>query len=79
MAIPGKHCEICDKGAMRRNMVSHSHRVAKRRAQPNLKRIRIQKTGRVVLVWVCAKCLKKGRVVPALSRRLTRPEPKAAS
>ena len=79
MPIPGKHCEICDKGAMHRNMVSHSKRCAIRRAHPNLRRIRIQRGGRIVLLWVCTKCLKKGRAVPALARRLTRPEPKAAS
>ncbi len=59
---------------MQRNLVSHSKRKTVRHALPNLRRIRIQSMGKVKTIWICAKCLKKGRVVPALPRRLSRVE-----
>ena len=75
----GKHCEICNKGSMQRNMVSHSKRVAIRYALPNLRKIRILVKGKVNTVWICAKCLKRGKVIPALPRRLSRPDSLPAS
>ena len=68
----GKHCGVCGKGAMQRNLVSHSKRVAVRHAFPNLRRMRIESKGRILTIFVCAKCLKKGRIHSALPRRLTR-------
>jgi len=57
---------------MQRNLVSHSKRVAVRHAFPNLRRMRIESKGRILTIFVCAKCLKKGRIHSALPRRLTR-------
>ena len=69
----GKHCEVCGKGSMQRNLVSHSKRHAVRHVKPNLRRMRVQERGgTIAAIWVCAKCLKKGRVVAALPRRLAR-------
>ena len=58
---------------MRRNLVSHSKRVTIDHAKPNLRRIRILKGGTIMRIWICMKCLKKGRIKPALPRRVTRP------
>ncbi len=72
MKWAGKHCAICGKGSMQRNMVSHSKRMSVRHAYPNLRRMRIVSSGKLSTIWVCAKCLKRGKVVPALPRRLAR-------
>ena len=72
--LSGKRCHLCGKGRMQRNLRSHSKRMAIRYAKPNLRKMRISVGSRVRAVWICAKCLKLGKVVPALPRRLTRPE-----
>ena len=72
MRTGGKHCGICGKGSMQRNLVSHSKRVAIRHAFPNLRRMRVLSKGRILRIFVCAKCLKKGKVQAALPRRLTK-------
>jgi len=46
--------------------VSHSHRVTKRRFNPNLQRVRIVKDGRPQNAYVCTRCLKSGKVTKAL-------------
>lgn len=57
---------------MQRHLVSHAKNNFVRHAHPNLRRIRARfGGGNVRAAWVCAKCLKKGLVVPALSRKLT--------
>ena len=58
---------------MQRNLVSHSKRNTIGHAHPNLRLMRIKTGGAVRAVWVCMKCLKKGSVIPSLSRRFTRP------
>lgn len=75
MQITGKRCYMCGKGRKQRNLRSHSKRMAIRYAKPNLRKMRIKVGAAVKAVWVCAKCLKLGRLVPTLPRRLTRPEP----
>ncbi len=70
----GKCCQVCGKGSMQRNLVSHSKRVSIRYALPNLRKIRVMQKGKVNTIWICAKCLKRGKVIPALSRRVSRPD-----
>lgn len=65
-------CAVCGKGRMQRHLVSHAKNNVVRHAHPNLRRIRASIRGAVQTAWVCAKCLKKGRVVPVLSRKLSR-------
>ncbi len=57
-----KKCEICGKGVMFGNQISHSHRVSKRRFNPNLKKVNARIEGSVKKVYVCTKCLKAGKV-----------------
>ena len=74
MEKTSKGCAVCGKGRMQRNLRSHSKRTAIRYALPNIRRMRVKDGARVRTIWVCAKCLKRGRIVPVLPRRLTRPE-----
>ncbi|MFQ5603421.1 MAG: 50S ribosomal protein L28 [bacterium] len=60
-----KRCEICGKGPMVGNNVSHAHNLTKRRWLPNLKKIRAQIDGQVKRIKVCTNCIKSGRVVKA--------------
>jgi len=60
-----KRCDICDKGPMSGNNVSHAHNTTRRRFLPNLKRVRAMVGGRVQHLRVCTRCLRSGRVVKA--------------
>lgn len=57
-----KKCEICGKGPMVGNNISHSHRRTKRRYLPNLHRAKVKINGKVKVAWVCTDCLKKYKV-----------------
>jgi large subunit ribosomal protein L28 len=61
-----KRCEICGKGPLVGNNVSHAHNLTKRRWLPNLQRVRAKVDGQVKRILVCTKCLKAGRVMKAL-------------
>lgn len=65
-------CAVCGKGRMQRHLVSHAKNNFVRYAHPNLRRMRATFKGAVRTAWVCAKCLKRGLVVPVLSRKLSR-------
>ncbi len=60
-----KRCDICGKGPLVGNNVSHAHNTTKRRWLPNLKKIRAQINGQVKRIQVCTQCIKSGRVVKA--------------
>jgi len=61
-----KRCDICGKGPMAGNNVSHAHNTTKRRWLPNLKKIRAKIDGQVKRIRVCTQCIKSGRVVKAI-------------
>ncbi len=61
-----KRCDICGKGPMIGNNVSHAHNTTKRRWLPNLKKIRAKIDGQVKRILVCTQCIKSGRVVKAI-------------
>ncbi|MEO0081398.1 MAG: 50S ribosomal protein L28 [candidate division WOR-3 bacterium] len=60
-----RHCEICGKvGAVGSN-ISHAHNVTKRRWEPNLQRVRARLESGTRRIWVCARCLRSGKVEKA--------------
>ncbi len=61
-----KRCDICGKGPLVGNNVSHAHNTTKRRWLPNLKKIRAKIDGQVKRILVCTQCIKSGRVVKAI-------------
>ncbi|RMG90541.1 MAG: 50S ribosomal protein L28 [Zetaproteobacteria bacterium] len=61
-----KRCEICGKGPMSGNNVSHAHNVTRRRFLPNLKQVRAIVDGRVSRIKVCTRCLRSGKVQKAV-------------
>ncbi len=59
-----KVCEICGKGPLTGNNVSHAHNKTRRRWLPNLKRVRMVTTaGSTVRSRVCTRCIRSGAVV----------------
>jgi len=57
-----KRCEICGKGPMSGNNVSHAHNTTRRRFLPNLKSVRAVISGQAKKVKVCTSCLRSGKV-----------------
>jgi len=62
-----RKCDICGKGSMVGNTVSHSHRKARRRWLPNIRKIKVREDdGSVGTKGVCTRCLRSGKVTKAL-------------
>ena len=60
-----RRCDICGKGPLVGNNVSHANNKTKTRSLPNLRSVRANLDGTVRHVRVCARCLKAGKVVKA--------------
>ncbi|HZZ83436.1 MAG TPA: 50S ribosomal protein L28 [Anaeromyxobacteraceae bacterium] len=60
-----RRCEICGKGPLVGNNVSHANNKTKTRSLPNLRSVRAISGGTVSHIRVCTRCLKAGRVVKA--------------
>ena len=59
-----KVCQICGKGPVTGNNVSHAHNKTRRRWLPNLKRVRmVTENGSAVRARVCTRCIRSGAVV----------------
>ena len=58
-------CDICGKGALVGNNVSHANNKTKKRSLPNLQSIRANINGSIKRVRVCTRCLKAGKVQKA--------------
>jgi large subunit ribosomal protein L28 len=57
-----QRCDICGKGPLFGNRVSHAHNVTHRRFNPNLQRMRAVMGGVQRRVKVCTRCLRSGKV-----------------
>ncbi|MHB1846354.1 MAG: 50S ribosomal protein L28 [Deltaproteobacteria bacterium] len=60
-----QRCDICEKGPLVGNNVSHANNKTKRRSIPNLQRVKAKVEGRVTHLRVCTRCLKAGKVTKA--------------
>ena len=60
-----KRCEICGKGPIVGNNVSHAHNLTKRRWLPNLQKVRANVDGKNKRITVCTECIRSGRVQKA--------------
>jgi large subunit ribosomal protein L28 len=64
--IMAKRCEVCDKGPQFGNNVSHANNRTRRRFNPNLQSIRVQRPqGGTVRMKVCTSCIKAGKIAKA--------------
>jgi len=57
------YCEICGKGEVTGNNVSHSNRRTKTSWKPNIQHVRAMVDGEVKYVNVCTRCLRSGKIV----------------
>jgi len=60
-----KRCEVCGKGPMSGNNVSHAHNTTRRRFLPNLQQVRAVVNGQTQKVKVCASCLRSDKIQKA--------------
>ena len=58
-------CELCGKGPLVGNQVSHANNKTKTRTLPNLQRVRAVVDGSHRHLRVCTRCLKAGKVTKA--------------
>lgn len=56
-----KICDICGKGVMVGNNVSHANNRTKRLFKPNLKSVRLLVAGQKIKMRLCTSCLRKER------------------
>lgn len=61
-----KVCDICQKGKLSGNNVSHSNRKSNRFWEPNIKKVRAVVDGKTKTIKVCTQCIRSGKVTRAL-------------
>ncbi len=66
-----RRCDLCGKGPLFGNRVSHAHNVTHRRFNPNLQRVRAVLEGVQRRVRVCTRCLRSGKVVKPAPQKKT--------
>ena len=61
-----KKCEICGKGQVSGNTVSHSNIHTRRKWNPNIQTVRVNENGTVRKINVCTRCINSNKVTRAL-------------
>ncbi|MDD8030444.1 MAG: 50S ribosomal protein L28 [Acidobacteriota bacterium] len=61
-----KECQICHKGPIFGNSISHSHKASRRKWNANVQRVKARTEQGVKRIWVCSRCLRSGRVQKAV-------------
>jgi large subunit ribosomal protein L28 len=62
----GSRCDVCGKGTISGNSISHSHIRTKRSWKPNIQKVRVRnEKGTPSNVHVCTSCLKANKVIRA--------------
>jgi len=62
-----RKCDICGKGPIVGNNVSHAHNKTKKWLRPNLHSTKVIIDGQKKKLKVCSKCLKSSKLVKAVS------------
>ena len=55
-------CSVCGKGVMFGHTVSHCNRKENRTFKPNIRKVKAVVNGTPKTVYVCARCLRSGKV-----------------
>ncbi|MGI5900635.1 MAG: 50S ribosomal protein L28 [Christensenellales bacterium] len=58
----GKFCQVCQKGTISGNKVSHSNRKSRKKWAPNTQKVRINDMGTTRSLYICTRCLRSGKV-----------------
>ena len=64
----GKFCQICGKGQLNGNLVSHSNRKTHTKWAPNVQSVHVVINGASKRMNVCTRCLRSGTVPRALPK-----------
>ncbi|MBN1897264.1 MAG: 50S ribosomal protein L28 [Spirochaetes bacterium] len=59
-------CDICGKGTIFGNNVSHSNRKTRRTWKPNIQKVKANINGSVKRIKVCTQCLRSGKIKKAI-------------
>lgn len=62
----GRSCEICGKGKITGNNVSHANNHNRTTWSPNLRSVKASVNGGTKRIKVCSRCLRSGKVERAL-------------
>jgi large subunit ribosomal protein L28 len=62
-------CDICDKGRLVGNKVSHSNIKTKMVQRPNLQSVRASVGGVTTRLRVCTRCLRSGAIVKVAQKK----------
>lgn len=57
-----QRCELCGKGPIYGNRVSHAHNLTRRRWNPNLQTVRVVEGKTHLTRRVCTTCIRSGRI-----------------
>ena len=57
-----KVCEVCKRGPLFGNRISHAHNVTKRRWNVNLQNVHVEENGTRKRVRVCTSCIRNGKI-----------------
>lgn len=60
-----RRCDICGKGTVSGNTVSHAHNKTKRVWKPNIVKVKALVGNTKKTIRVCTSCLRSGKVVKA--------------
>jgi large subunit ribosomal protein L28 len=61
-----KYCEVCGKGTISGNIITHSDRKIKRTWKPNIRKITVVENGSSKRKSVCTRCIRSGNVQRAI-------------
>jgi large subunit ribosomal protein L28 len=57
-----RRCEICGKGPLSGNKVSHAHNKSRMRQLPNIQTVHVSNGPNSKTMRVCTQCIKSGRI-----------------
>ena len=66
VADMSRRCEVCGKGQVSGNNVSHSNRHTRRKWNANIQTVRVDEKGTVRRANVCTRCLRSGKINRAI-------------
>lgn len=61
-----KKCEVCGKGQVSGNNVSHSNRHTRRKWNANIQTVKVEESGTVTRKNVCTRCIRSGKITRAI-------------
>ena len=61
-----RRCEICGKGQVSGNQVSHSNRHSRRKWNANIQAVRVIDNGTVRRAKVCTRCIRSNKITRAV-------------